>query len=117
MEFQKFPSHVFRNEKFGGHAIIERSKVEANVNARNKFEPISMVKKKSAKISNRVGAIASAVAQTYMAIVLVEYSSLALEGIRTSAYLNNITFSLVLYGEHHRILRCTVGAYLDIIST
>ena len=56
-----------------------------------------MVKKKAAKIANRVGAIASAVAQTYMAIVLVEYSSLALEGIRTSAYLDNITFRLVLY--------------------
>ena len=51
-----------------------------------------------------------------MAIVLVEYSSLALEGIRTSAYLNDITFSLVLYREHHRILWCSVWADLDIIS-
>ena len=76
-----------------------------------------MVQQEPAKIANWVWTIASAIAQTYMAIVLVEYSSLALEGIRTSAYLNNITFSLVLYGEHHRILWCTVGADLDIIST
>lgn len=52
-----------------------------------------------------------------MAIVLVEYSSLALEGIWTSAYLNDITFSLVLDGEHHGILWCTVWADFDIIAT
>ena len=56
-----------------------------------------MVKQKAAKIANRVGAIACAVAQTYMAIILVEYTSLALEGIRTPAYLYDITSCLVLY--------------------
>ena len=76
-----------------------------------------MVNQEAAKITNWVWTIASAIAQTYMAIVLVEYSSLALEGIRTSAYLNNITFSLVLYGEHHRILWCSVWAYLYIVAT
>ena len=76
-----------------------------------------MVKKKSSKIANRVGAITSAVAQTNMAIVLAKDSSLALEGIWTSAYFNNITFSLVLDGEHHRILWCSIRANLDIIST
>ena len=76
-----------------------------------------MVKQEAAKIANWVWTIASAIAQTYMAIVLVEYSSLALEGIRTSAYLNDITFRFVLYGEHHRILRCAVGADLHIVAT
>lgn len=76
-----------------------------------------MVKQEPAKIANRVGAIASAVAQTYMAIVFVEYSSLAFEGIWTSAYLNNITSCLVLNGEHHGILWCTVWADLDIVTT
>lgn len=76
-----------------------------------------MVEQEATKIANRVGAIARAVAQTNMAIILVEYSSLALEGIRTSAYLNNITFSLVLYGEHHRILWCSIWADLHVIAT
>ena len=75
-----------------------------------------MVKQEPAKIAYRVGAIACAVAQTYMAIVLVEYSSLALEGIWTSAYLDNITSRLVLYGEHHRILWRTIRANLNIIA-
>lgn len=76
-----------------------------------------MVKQEAAKIANWVWTIASAIAQTYMAIVLVEYSPLALEGIRTSAYLNNITFSLVLYGEHHRILRSSIRADFNIVAT
>ena len=76
-----------------------------------------MVQQESAKISNRVGAIASSIAQTNMAIVLVEYSTLALEGIWTSTYLYDITFRLVLYGEHHGILRCSVWANFDVVAT
>ena len=38
-----------------------------------------MVKQESTKIANRVGAITSSVAQTYMAIILIEYATLALQ--------------------------------------
>ena len=76
-----------------------------------------MVKQEPTKKAYRVGAIACAIAQAYMTIVLIEYSSLALQRIRASAYLYDIPFRLVLYREHHGILRRSVWAKLNIIAT
>ena len=76
-----------------------------------------MVKQEPTKKAYRVGAIACAIAQTYMAIVLIEYSSLALQRIRASANFYNISLRLVLYREHHGILRSTVWAKLYIIAS
>ena len=79
MQFQKCSLHILRNKELGRHSVIERSKIKAYINTRNELKPISMVKQEPSKIANRVGAIASTVAQTYMAIVLIEYSTLAFQ--------------------------------------
>ena len=79
MQFQKRSSHIFRHKELGRHSVIERSKIKAYINTRNELKPISMVKQEPSKIANRVGAIACTIAQTYMAIVLIEDATLAFQ--------------------------------------